>query len=115
LRETKAPIGYFLLGQDIILTVGAATGDGAVGSGATAGVAISLAESGNTNMWTITKTSDPDPVYEIKFKNTKLYALPESGSSGTYLFTISGVAVLMTALLLFIRSKKKEEGGYLKI
>ena len=38
----------------------------------------------------------------------KLYKLPSSGSSGTYLFTISGVAILATALLLVMDDKRKE-------
>ena len=42
-------------------------------------------------------------------ENTKLYSLPNSGGPGTYGFTISGVAILATALLLFITNKRKEE------
>ena len=41
--------------------------------------------------------------------NTKLYSLPSSGGPGIYGFTISGVAILATALLLFITNKRKEE------
>lgn len=42
-------------------------------------------------------------------ENTKLYSLPNSGGPGTYGFTISGVAILATALLLFIKNKRREE------
>lgn len=42
-------------------------------------------------------------------ENTKLYSLPSSGGPGTYGFTISGVAILATALLLFINNKRREE------
>lgn len=42
-------------------------------------------------------------------ENTKLYSLPNSGGPGTYGFTISGVAILATALLLFINNKRREE------
>ena len=41
--------------------------------------------------------------------NTKLYSLPSSGGPGIYGFTISGVAILATALLLFINNKRREE------
>ena len=41
--------------------------------------------------------------------NTKLYSLPSSGGPGIYGFTISGVAILTTALLLFIKNKRREE------
>ena len=37
-----------------------------------------------------------------------IYKLPSSGSCGTYLFTISGVAILATALLLVMDDKRKE-------
>ncbi|MBQ8935905.1 MAG: hypothetical protein IJ049_05880 [Oscillospiraceae bacterium] len=36
-----------------------------------------------------------------------IYELPSSGSCGTYLFTISGVAILATALLLAMDDKRK--------
>ena len=49
--------------------------------------------------------------YEIDktVQNAKLYSLPNSGGPGTYGFTISGVAILATALLLFINNKRREE------
>ena len=49
--------------------------------------------------------------YEIveTVQNAKLYSLPSSGGPGTYGFTISGVAILATALLLFINNKRREE------
>lgn len=49
--------------------------------------------------------------YEIirTVQNAKLYSLPNSGGPGTYGFTISGVAILATALLLFINNKRREE------
>ena len=45
----------------------------------------------------------------LTIKNAKLYSLPNSGGPGTYGFTISGVAILATALLLFINNKRREE------
>lgn len=65
---------------------------------------------------TVTKTNstpinlteyDNKKVYQLK--NAKVYSLPESGGPGTYGFTISGVAILATALLLFINNKRREE------
>ena len=44
-----------------------------------------------------------------KITNTKLYSLPSAGGPGIYGFTISGVAILATALLLFINNKRREE------
>lgn len=65
---------------------------------------------------TVTKTNstpinlteyDNKKVYQLE--NAKVYSLPESGGPGTYGFTISGVAILATALLLFINNKRREE------
>lgn len=56
----------------------------------------------------VTPREDNDTIY-YQITNTKLYSLPESGGPGTYGFTISGVAILATALLLFINNKRREE------
>ena len=51
--------------------------------------------------------SEEAVIYQIT--NTKLYSLPSSGGPGIYGFTISGVAFITAALLLFINSKRKED------
>lgn len=51
---------------------------------------------------------DNDTIY-YQITNAKVYSLPQSGGPGTYGFTISGVAILATALLLFINNKRREE------
>ena len=62
---------------------------------------------------TVTVTYDGKPVNKTngnyQIENSKLYSLPNSGGPGTYGFTISGVAILATALLLFIKNKRREE------
>ena len=55
-------------------------------------------------MWALST----DGTITLTIKNYKAYELPASGSFGIYPFTISGVAVVVTALLLFINNKKKE-------
>ena len=48
---------------------------------------------------------------EVEFTNVYgyvTYELPSGGGSGTYPFTVAGVAVLTTALFLMIRGKRKE-------
>ena len=63
-------------------------------------------QDGNGNL--IASKSESEPaIYQIE--NAKVYSLPESGGPGTYGFTISGVAILATALLLFINNKRREE------
>lgn len=93
LTETTAPKGYSLLGSSICFKV------------ATGSVTL-VDENGDpaqkSNMWSLENKV-------LTIKNAKLYSLPESGGPGTYGFTISGVAILATALLLFINNKQREE------
>ena len=56
----------------------------------------------------VTSREDDNTIY-YQITNTKVYSLPESGGPGIYGFTISGVAILATALLLFINNKRREE------
>lgn len=95
LTETTAPKGYSLLGSSIYFKV------------ATGNVTL-VDENGDpaqdSNMWSLNTENKV-----LTIKNTKLYSLPESGGPGTYGFTISGVAILATVLLLFINNKRREE------
>jgi fibro-slime domain-containing protein len=87
LVETKAPTGYLLSEKPWKIVVDL---DGTV----------KVTYDGKT----VNKT---DGNYQIE--NAELYSLPNSGGPGTYGFTISGVAILATALLLFINNKRREE------
>lgn len=95
LTETTAPKGYSLLGSSIYFKV------------ATGNVTL-VDENGDpaqdSNMWSLNTKNKV-----LTIKNAKLYSLPNSGGPGTYGFTISGVAILATALLLFINNKRREE------
>ena len=91
LRETKAPTGYVKSAEPWNITV-------------ENNRTITVKYDGKD----VTSKSDNNKtIYQIT--NTKLYSLPESGGPGTYGFTISGVAILATALLLFINNKRREE------
>lgn len=92
LIETKAATGYSLPQNPWKITVAA---DGKV----------TVTKNNGTGITPI--TSDGKKVYQIE--NAKVYSLPQSGGPGTYGFTISGVAILATALLLFINNKRREE------
>lgn len=87
LVETKAPTGYLL-------------------SEKTWKIAVALDG-------TVTVTYDGKPVNQAEgnylIENSEVYTLPSAGGPGIYGFTISGVAILATALLLFINSKRREE------
>lgn len=92
LIETKAATGYSLPQDPWKITVAE---NGAVTVTKNNGTGITPITSGGKN------------VYQIE--NAKVYSLPQSGGPGTYGFTISGVAILATALLLFINNKRREE------
>lgn len=101
LKEITAPTGYMVLSSEIYFKVaqGNVTLTDAQGNDLTEGSAHP--------MWSLATDSTKTPVLTIK--NQKVYSLPESGGPGTYGFTISGVAILATALLLFINNKRREE------
>ena len=100
LKEITAPTGYMVLSSEIYfkVTQGIVTLTDADGN--------DLTENSAHPMWSLTTDSET-PVLTIE--NQKLYSLPNSGGPGTYGFTISGVAILATALLLFINNKRREE------
>ena len=96
LTEIEAPRGYSLLGASIYFKVE----DGKV----------TLTDENGTNkeatqtMWTLDEGK-----LVLTIKNAELYSLPSSGGPGIYGFTISGVAFITAALLLFINNKRKED------
>ena len=98
LEEIKAPDGCTLLADQIYFRQ-------------ENGTIILTDEDGNAlqtenAMWSLS-SSDGSNVLTIK--NNKIYNLPSAGGPGIYGFTISGVAILATALLLFIKNKRREE------
>lgn len=97
LTEIKAPKGYSLLETSIYFQVKL----GKVTLVKEDGTPIEVQPQ---SMWTLDEDGNV-----LTIKNTKLYSLPNSGGPGTYGFTISGVAILATALLLFINNKRREE------
>ena len=90
LKETKAATGYSLVTEPWKIVI---KNNGEV------------TVTKNDGKTAIVKNSDE----RYMIKNAKVYSLPESGGPGTYGFTISGVAILATALLLFINNKRREE------
>lgn len=91
LRETKAPTGYVKSAEPWNITVANDR-------------TITVKYDGKD---VASKPDNNKTIYQIT--NTKVYSLPESGGPGTYGFTISGVAILATALLLFINNKRREK------
>ena len=109
--EIKAPDGYSLSSTPYVFN--------AASLGLTLQTVVTQEEVGGIN--TTTKTnkivlaSDPskdatfENVQQARFKNTKLYDLPETGSIGTYVFTLVGVSIMASALLVFVSQRKETE------
>ena len=96
LEETEAATGYSLPTNPWRITVGGG------------GIVTVTVMDGNGHAVDVGNVSENGTtIYQIT--NTKVYSLPQSGGPGTYGFTISGVAILATALLLFIKNKRREE------
>ena len=108
LTETKAPNNHALLGTSIYFKVES----GKVLLTDEYGVVLKNEDDtpvnkGPSEMWTLAKDDKGGQVLTIK--NTEIYSLPSSGGPGIYGFTISGVAFITAALLLFINNKRKED------
>lgn len=96
LTEIEAPKGYSLLGASIYFKVE----DGKV---------ILTDENGTVKEATQTMWTLDEENLVLTIRNTEVYSLPSSGGPGIYGFTISGVAFITAALLLFITNKRKED------
>ena len=100
LTEIEAPTKHAILGSSIYFKV---KDDGMI---------VLTNKNGDessapSEMWTLAKDDKGGQVLTIK--NTEIYSLPSSGGPGIYGFTISGVAFITAALLLFINNKRKED------
>ncbi len=83
----------------------------AQGEDETAEISYSVSEQNIPSGYVCSKETKSDPSdasHMITTITNKTYTLPSAGSIGIYPFTIGGVAVIATALLLFIKNKQKE-------
>lgn len=88
LVETKAPDGYNLLTDAIHFTVG--------GTGITLNANNFAAENG----------------YTLTVSNSAGHQLPNTGGSGTTLFTLGGLAILAGCLMTGYSMRRKQKGGF---
>lgn len=96
MKEITAPDGYYLLSSPMKFSVGA---DGVP--------SVDAAYAGNQNHLAISGVSGT--IAGLTVSDNPIYTLPSSGGMGNYWFTISGAALLMSALLLFVYYRRKEE------
>lgn len=92
LVETKAATGYSLPADPWRIII-SNTGE------------VKVTKTNNNEI--LADTTGSTKTYQIE--NARLYSLPSSGGPGIYGFTISGVAFITAALLLFINNKRKED------
>lgn len=109
--EVKAPDGYSLSSVPYVfsaatleLTIQTVTKQEKVNNVDTTTVTCKIVLANDTSSEATTST-----VAMAKFKNTKLYDLPETGSIGTYVFTLVGVSIMASALLVFVSQRKETE------
>ncbi len=87
LRETKAPLGYNALTADIEITVSDKNEVSVSGTG------IKCERDSDSSTSGVI-------IYKITVPNTTGYALPETGGTGTQIYTYSGIIIMLAALVL---------------
>ena len=97
LVETKAPNGYNLKTQPVIVTVTAAGGI----SGVSYDDGTSHSASGAGR-----KYDADNQLYTLEITNSAGYVLPHTGGSGTLPFTVVGALLVLASALLFARTRR---------
>lgn len=109
LEETKAPSGYFRNHGSVAFTITPAKDAEGKLTGAIKSVAAKD-EKGialdNAGAWTCGIDQTNTAYVAVTLKDTKIPFLPATGGMGTVIFTIVGDALMILAIVLFIRSRK---------
>lgn len=103
LQETKAPSGYVLLSGEIGFTI-TATKDSGLPTGACV-VAIDGVDVTATE--TVTINGADATIAKITVENKRGFILPTTGGTGTWMFTICGLALMAGAVVVFAVKRKK--------
>ena len=109
LEETKAPSGYFRNHGSVAFTITPEKNAEGKLTGAIKSVAAKD-EKGtaldNAGAWTCGIDQTKTAYVTVTLKDTKIPFLPATGGMGTVIFTIVGDALMILAIVLFIRSRK---------
>ena len=109
LEETKAPSGYFRNHGSVAFTITPAEDTEGKLTGAIQSV-TAKDENGaaldNEGAWTCGIDQNKTAYVAVTLKDTKIPFLPATGGMGTVIFTIVGDALMILAIVLFIRSRK---------
>lgn len=109
LEETKAPSGYFRNHGSVAFTITPAEDTDGKLTGAIKSVAANDEKGtalGNAGAWTCGIDQTNTAYVAVTLKDTKIPFLPATGGMGTVIFTIVGDALMILAIVLFIRSRK---------
>lgn len=109
LEETKAPSGYFRNHGSVAFTITPEKNAEGKLTGAIKSV-TAKDEKGtaldNAGAWTCGIDQNKTAYVAVTLKDTKIPFLPATGGMGTVIFTIVGDALMILAIVLFIRSRK---------
>lgn len=109
LEETKAPSGYFRNHGSVAFTITPETNADGKLTGAIKSVAAKDEKGAtldNAGAWTCGIDQTNTAYVAVTLKDTKIPFLPATGGMGTVIFTIVGDALMILAIVLFIRSRK---------
>ena len=109
LEETKAPSGYFRNHESVAFTITPAEDTEGKLTGAIKSVTAKDEKDAaldNEGAWTCGIDQNKTAYVAVTLKDTKIPFLPATGGMGTVIFTIVGDALMILAIVLFIRSRK---------
>lgn len=109
LEETKAPSGYFRNHESVAFTITPAEDTEGKLTGAIQSVTAKDEKDAaldNEGAWTCGIDQNKTAYVAVTLKDTKIPFLPATGGMGTVIFAIVGDALMILAIVLFIRSRK---------
>lgn len=109
IEETKAPSGYFRNHGSVAFTITPEKNTEGKLTGAIKSVAAKDEKGAaldNAGAWTCGIDQTKTAYVAVTLKDTKIPFLPATGGMGTVIFTIVGDALMILAIVLFIRSRK---------
>ena len=109
LEETKAPSGYFRNHGSVTFKITPETSAEGKLTGAIKSVTAKDEKGAtldNAGAWTCGIDQTKTAYVAVTLKDTKIPFLPATGGMGTVIFTIVGDALMILAIVLFIRSRK---------
>ena len=109
IEETKAPSGYFRNHGSVTFKITPETSAEGKLTGAIKSVTAKDkdgTELDNKGAWTCGIDQTKTAYVAVTLKDTKIPFLPATGGMGTVIFTIVGDALMILAIVLFIRSRK---------